>query len=75
MKKKTALHEPVKPQPSVEDLRREYIDIANDPAATIRERLQALIAYEKLSGFNKPPKPEDAAAFDPLDDILDVPRA
>ena len=69
MKKKSSVPAQVEPLPTVEDLRHGYIDIANDPVATIRERLQALIAYEKLSGFNKPQEATDPATVDPLENI------
>jgi hypothetical protein len=53
--------------PTLEELRERYIEIADNGSATIREKLQALIAYERVSGFNKvKPKPE---GYDTLDDI------
>jgi len=58
----------VPPLPTVQDLRQRYIDIANDPASNIRERLQALTAYERVSGFNKQAPAKDDE-FDPLQDI------
>ena len=54
---------------TIDDLRRAYIEIAYDPVATVRQRLRALITYEKLSGFDKPQEIEDAVASDPLANI------
>jgi GTP1/Obg family GTP-binding protein len=54
--------------PTIDELRGLYMDIANAGSATIRERLQALIAYERVSGYSKQ-KPKEDEGFDPLDDI------
>lgn len=58
--------------PTIEDLRHYYIDLYKSDLGTIREKLQALTAYERVSGFNKQKKAAiDPDAFDPLDDLLD----
>lgn len=60
----------VKTLPSVEDLRAMYIKIFEEPNEHSRVRLQALTAYERVSGFSKPPKAKEDDTFSPMDDIL-----
>lgn len=56
------------PLPTMEDLRERYIAIADNPEASMREQLQALAAYERVSGFQKKIV-KDADEFDPMMDI------
>ena len=56
--------------PTAEELRELYMELFNSGSATIREKLQALTAYERVSGFSKPVAKKDDS-FDPLDDIRD----
>lgn len=56
--------------PTSDQLRELYMELFNSPNSTIREKLQALTAYERVSGFSKP-KPTKDDEFNPLDDILD----
>jgi hypothetical protein len=58
------------PLPTQDDLRRLYFEISRVPTATPREKLMALTAYERVSGFNKV-KPAITDEFDILDDIVD----
>lgn len=55
--------------PTRDELRHHYMEIFHSSAATVREKLQALTAYERVSGFNKtvPKSVEDQ--YDALDDI------
>jgi len=56
--------------PTVDVLRELYMDLYNSPSATIREKLQALTAYERVSGYSKPTKSKDDDGFNPsIDDI------
>lgn len=57
--------------PTREDLRALYMDIFSNSASTIREKLQALVAYERISGFNKLPPKSAEDQYDVLDDITD----
>lgn len=56
--------------PTAEQLRELYMELFNSGSATIREKLQALTAYERVSGFSKPKQQKDDS-YDPLDDIRD----
>lgn len=58
-----------KPLPTVEDLKRMYIDISELDGATPREKLMALNSYERLCGFAKDKKAPVTEEFDSLDDI------
>jgi hypothetical protein len=62
---------PPVPLPSQEQLRRLYFDIYRVPTATPREKLMALSAYERVSGFGKKQPDPEPDEFDPLDDIKD----
>lgn len=62
---------PVKPLPTLEDLKRLYIDISDMPNATPREKLMALNSYERLCGFGKSKNANPDTSDDPLDDILE----
>ena len=56
--------------PTVEELRHLYMDLYHVPAATVREKLQALTAYERVSGYNKPKqKGNTDDGFSALDDL------
>jgi hypothetical protein len=55
--------------PTQEQLRQFYMDIFHNGASTIREKLQALVAYERASGFNKTAPKNADNGWDPLDDI------
>lgn len=53
---------PKPPLPTVDDLKRLYIDLSKDTNATVRDRLTALNSYERLSGFivkGKPLAPQE----------------
>lgn len=63
-----------KPMPTLEDLKRLYLDISELPSATPGEKLKALNSYERLCGFDRASKdavndPKDE--YDPLDDLKD----
>jgi hypothetical protein len=55
--------------PTRDELRQFYMDIYNNSASTMREKLQALTAYERVSGFNKIPPKTAEEQYDALDDI------
>lgn len=55
--------------PTRDELRHHYMDIFNNSASTVREKLQALMAYERISGFNKLPPKTAEEQYDALDDI------
>ena len=55
--------------PTRDELRQYYMDIFNHSASTIREKLQALTAYERVSGFNKTAPKSAEEQYDALDDI------
>lgn len=58
---------PVAKLPTSEELRAMYIDIYNN-AEESRIKLQALTAYERVSGFSKPKTPV-ADQYDAINDI------
>lgn len=58
-----------KARPTREELRDLYMDIFHNSASTMREKLQALTAYERVSGFNKTAPKQTDDGYDPLDDI------
>lgn len=62
--------EEVKVLPSRDELRQFYMDIFANSASTVREKLQALTAYERISGFNKQPVKSAEDQYDALDDIV-----
>ena len=58
--------------PTVDELRHLYMDLYHIPAATVREKLQALTAYERVSGFQRKSKEKDnsnGSTFSILDDL------
>lgn len=55
--------------PSRDELRQFYMDIFHNSASTVREKLQALTAYERVSGFNKTSPKSVEDQYDALDDI------
>lgn len=55
--------------PDRDELRQFYMDIFNNSASTVREKLQALTAYERVSGFNKTAPKSVEDQYDALDDI------
>lgn len=55
--------------PTRDELRQFYMDIFANSAATVREKLQALTAYERISGFNKTAPKTAEEQYDALDDI------
>lgn len=61
--------EEVKVLPSRDELRQFYMDIFHNSASTVREKLQALTAYERVSGFNKTSPKSVEDQYDALDDI------
>ena len=57
--------------PTAEDLKRMYIDITRDGNATVRDKLTALQAYERLAGFTVKGKPIATPTDDPFAGIDD----
>lgn len=55
--------------PTRDELRHHYMEIFHSQAATVREKLQALTAYERVSGFNKTAPKSVEDQYDALDDI------
>lgn len=55
--------------PDRDELRQHYMDIFHNSASTVREKLQALTAYERVSGFNKTAPKSVEDQYDALDDI------
>lgn len=55
--------------PTRDELRQHYMDIFHNSASTVREKLQALTAYERVSQFNKIPTKTAEEQYDALDDI------
>lgn len=55
--------------PNRDELRQFYMDIFHNSASTVREKLQALTAYERVSGFNKTAPKSVEDQYDALDDI------
>jgi hypothetical protein len=55
--------------PDRDELRQHYMDIFYNSASTVREKLQALTAYERISGFNKTAPKSAEDQYDALDDI------
>lgn len=56
--------------PTRDELRQFYMDIYTNAASTVREKLQALTAYERVSGFNKTAPKTAEEQYDALDDIV-----
>lgn len=63
----TAIEEKI--LPNRDELRQFYMDIFHNSASTVREKLQALTAYERVSGFNKTALKSAEEQYDALDDI------
>jgi hypothetical protein len=57
--------------PSAEELKFMYLDIARDGNATPRDKLAALVAYERLAGFTVKGKPIATPTDDPFAGIDD----
>ena len=58
--------------PTIDDLKRKYIALSEDSGATVRDKLTALQAYERLCGFTVRGKPTPQSPDeDDLDDIND----
>lgn len=57
--------------PTIEELKYMYLDIARDGNATPRDKLAALVAYERLAGFTVKGKPLNTPTDDPFAGIDD----
>lgn len=62
---------PVEPLPTIDDLKRLYIEISKDKNATVRDRLTALNSYERLCGFVVKGKPVLPPQEDDFSEISD----
>lgn len=56
--------------PTRDELRHHYMELFHNAASTVREKLQALTAYERVSGFNKTVPKSAEEQYDALDDIV-----
>lgn len=57
--------------PTIDDLKRLYIEISKDKNATVRDRLTALNSYERLCGFVVKGKPVTPPQDDDFSEISD----